>query len=272
MIQNWIKIIVLGVISTTVASFSISDCPRENFVFQNGEIMKYKLYYNWKSVWIGAGEATFSVEPSLIDGKSYHHVVAEGKTFRTFNWFYKVHDRYESYLDTKTLYPKKFIRDVYEGGYEFNHVYNFDYDQAKIFADLKNHKRPFRQDTFNISGCTHDILSAVYSTRCIDFGSMAIGDTVPVRIFLDNKYYGLHLRYLGKEIIQTKLGNFRCIKVSPLLIKGRIFDDETDMVIYITDDDNRIPILAESPIVVGSVKALLVGFEGIRNPLTSKVN
>jgi len=100
--------------STFTPPFVAPDiCDTDNNVFQAGEKIVYELYYNWNFVWLSAGEVTFQVN----DLKDQYHIMIRGKTYPSYEWFYKVDDKYESYLDKETLLPEIHIKDVQEGGY-----------------------------------------------------------------------------------------------------------------------------------------------------------
>lgn len=239
--------------------------------YGEGEFVKMKVYYNWKSVWLRAGTATLEVFDDSMAGKPAWHVKATGKSYKTYNWFYKVHDVYESYIDRSNGAPLKFRRDVYEGGFTIYEDYTFDWDKHKLTTLHEDSKHPRRVKEFGLADCTQDLISAMYNTRCFDYSGLEVGDKVPIDIFLDEKPYSLFIQYLGKETVKTDAGTFRCVKARPLLIKGRIFDEVNAMTIYVTDDDNRIPVMIETPLSVGSVKALLVDHKGLKHPLSAKI-
>ena len=88
-------------------------CDTDNVTFQDGEKVVYKLFYNWNFVWLSAGEVTFTVNDTGND----YHVAVRGRTYPSYEWFYKVRDNYESYLDKETLLPKMHLKDIKEGGY-----------------------------------------------------------------------------------------------------------------------------------------------------------
>ncbi|MDQ3550823.1 MAG: DUF3108 domain-containing protein, partial [Bacteroidota bacterium] len=110
---------------------------------------------------------------------------------------------------------------------------------------------------------------SLYYARNINFDKYKIGDKISFDMFLDNEVYSMYLRYMGKEEIKTRYGRFRTIKLKPLLLKGNTFDQGEKMTVWITDDNNRIPVRAESPIRVGSVKVDMMGYKNLRHPLTS---
>jgi Protein of unknown function (DUF3108) len=235
-------------------------CGVRNKSFQAGEKITYKVYYTLAGVFVAAGEAVFNTTLEHLNGKTVYHVIGEGSTYSFYDNFFKVRDRYETYIDTATLQPHKFIRNVNEGGYKkyenvaFNKVTN-----AAVTND----------GVFKVPACIQDVLSAIYYARNLDFSRLKISDTIPFSMFLDNQVYHLYIRYLGKEVIKTKYGKFKAIKFKPLLIKGTIFEGGEKMTVWVSDDGNRIPLRVESPISVGTVKVDMMDFRNRRYPLTS---
>jgi hypothetical protein len=237
-----------------------------------GEVGTYKIYYTWKPLWIGAGEVTFKVRPSRVDGKYCYRLSAVGTSYSTFDWFYKVRDVYESYVDTATMMPLKFVRDVYEGGYTIYNNYEFDHAASEVHSVKEDFKTKRFEKTYKMPECTQDVISAIYWARNLDYSRMKENDIVPINIFLDEQPYEVYIRYMGKENLDTKFGTFRCIKFKPLLLEGNMFSGGETMMVWVTDDLNRIPLYIESGIRVGSIRAKLISYEGLRNPMSSKVD
>jgi hypothetical protein len=239
------------------------ECVVPNSAFSIGEKIIYKVVYNWKSIWLTAGEVSFTVNPGFVDNVPCYHMVGFGSTYKSYDWFYKVRDTYESYIDMKTMQPLRFVRNVNEGGFRIN--------QNVIFRHGEN-KAVSANGTYYIPDCVQDVLSAVYYARNIDFAKYRANDTIPVTLFLDDSIYPVYIRYLGKESLTTREGTYNCIKFRPLLIEGTLFKGGEKMTVWVTDDGNKIPVQVESPILVGSVKAELYRYEGLRHPVTAKVN
>lgn len=235
-------------------------CGIVNRSFVAGESITMHIYYSALGAYVGAGEATFTTNLERMNGRPVYHMVGVGKSFSFFDNFFKVRDRYESYVDTATLLPIKFIRNVDEGGYKIYNNVTFNH-QAKTAMSTNG--------VFKISDCIQDVVSAMYYARNIDFAKYKPGDKIPFDIFLDDEVYHIYLRYLGKEKIRTKYGKFRAIKFKPLLIKGTIFQGGEGMNVWVSDDPNHIILRAESPIVVGSVKVDMMGYKNLRYPLKS---
>jgi hypothetical protein len=237
-------------------------CGMKNVAFQAGEQVTMKVFYSAMGVYIGAGEATFTTTLEKFNGKTVYHCVGEGKTYSFFDDFYKVRDRYESYIDTSNLLPVKFIRNVSEGSQKIYN--NVTFDQINGTAISTN-------GIFKTPGCIQDVISAVYYARNIDFSKSKPGDKIPFDMFLDDQVYHLYIRYLGKEVIKTRYGKFNAIKFKPLLIKGTLFAGGEQMNAWVSDDPNHLLLRVESPITVGSVKVDMFGYKNLRYPLSSLI-
>ncbi len=238
-------------------------CGVKNRAFGNGEWLKFKVYYNVSFMYIGAGEVTFTTNLVNFQRTPSWHVVGKGRTFSTYDLFFKVRDQYESYIDTASMLPLQFIRNVSEGSYT---KYN------KVDFNHQNHTAVSRNGTCQILRCTQDVISAIYYARNIDFNRYNPGDKIPFTLFLDDELYHIYIRYIGKETVTTHFGTFHAIVFKPLLIKGTIFEGGEKMKVWVSDDKNRIPLRVNSPITVGSIKVDLVGYKNLRNPFTALIN
>ena len=211
--------------------------------YKIGEKLTYRLHYGF----VNAGVATLEVkEPINMKGKKGYYILGTGRSSGTFNWFFKVRDKYETYIDTSTMAPLAFNRDVNEGGYKIKRNITFDHEKNTAISNDK---------PYNVPSNIQDILSAFYYTRCINYSNIKIGESIKVVTFLDEEVFTMKIRYGGKKTIKTKLGEFNCLKFTPMLQEGRIFKAEEDMTIWISDDENHIPISMEANILFGSIKA-----------------
>lgn len=237
-------------------------CNTENKCIQSGEKLNFKVFYNLSALWVGAGEANFTTKLESLNGKPVFHIVGDGVTYKSYDWIFRVRDRYETFLDTETLLPQKFIRNVDEGGYKFTNNVIFDQNRKKAYSNKK---------TFDVPQCVQDVLSTIYYARNIDYNKYAPGTKIPFSMFLDDQVYHLYIRYVGKQKIKTKYGTFNAIKLAPLLIKGTIFKGGEAMVVWVSDDNNHIPLRIDSPILVGTVKVDMMGYSNLKYPLTSLI-
>lgn len=246
----------------------IEPCFMENKTFQGGEEITYKLYYNWGIMWLSAGEVTFKVN----DMGSQYHVAVAGRTYKSYEWFFKVRDYYDTYIDKNSLLPKTAIRNVREGKYRLYDEITFDQENKKASSLRGKTKDVATKKNYNLEECMHDMLSVIYYSRNIDFESYKEGEEFPVKIFMDKEVWPLNVKYKGKQSrkkVKGK-GRFNTIKFSPQVVSGRVFKEGEEMMVYVSDDKNRIPLLIESPVSVGSVKAVLKNYKGLKYNMTAK--
>ncbi|MGZ3884625.1 MAG: DUF3108 domain-containing protein [Bacteroidia bacterium] len=229
-------------------------CSPNAVVFKPGETMAYEVYYHWGFVWANAGEAVFAVDHDDFQNKRTFHISGTGSTYKNYDWFYKVRDKFESWVDTASLKPFRYVRNSNEGS---THVYNDTYFNYKLgrASCYKLMKGKTIKDTVNINSCTFDVMTMIYYARCIDYSLYKPDTKIPISLYLDGEVYSkLYIRYMGKEKIKTALGEFSCIKFKPLLIPGTIFSGGEEMTVWVTDDERKVPVLIKTPIVVGEVQ------------------
>ena len=241
-------------------SLSTSNAQSESS-FQYGEWLKFKLNY---SGWVKAGNATLEVKEATFKNRSVFHVVGKGWTTGAIKWFFKVNDRYESYFDKATGRPYKFIRNINEGGHVKNRVIEFDYEKNLAFVNDLRHKT---KKTVSITSDIQDMVSAYYYLRDhYDTETIKVGHTVKLNMFFDNEIFGFKLKFLGRETINTKFGNINCLKFRPYVMAGRVFHEEESVTLWVSADNNKIPIKIKADLRVGSLRSDLVAFKGLKYP------
>ncbi len=230
-------------------------------VFKVGEQLNYRLRYGF----ITAAEASIRVEDSNVrfDNKPIYHLIADGRTAGSFNLFYKVRNRYDSYIDKKTLLPYLYTENIREANYRRTDKARFYQDQKKVVSN---------KGTFKGNGQTFDVVSAYYFARNLDVSRLRPGDKFSMDYFLSDGISQLEVQYMGKESVKTPLGRFNCLKFSPSIQPGRIFRKDSKLYLWITDDGNRIPVKAQVEILVGSVTLELMSAEGLKYPLAITSN
>lgn len=258
-------LLILLTVLLPLSGFGNPDefCGIKNRVLRSGEHLNFRVYYNLSALWVPAGEADFRATLKQLKGKNVYHIVGTGRTYSSYDWIFKVRDKYQTYLDAETMMPLRFLRDVNEGGYSFKNEVSFNRNTREAYSDNK---------TFKVPACVQDVLSAIYYARNIDYKKYKPGDKIPFSLFLDNEVYHIYIRYLGKERITTRYGTFNTIKIAPLLIQGTIFEGGEDMRVWVSDDENHIPVRVDSPILVGSIKVDLMGYSNLKHPLTALIS
>ncbi len=233
-------------------------CGIKNISTQPGEQIDFTVYYNVAGIYVNAGSAVFSNKLEKLNGRPVFHITGSGRSNAKYDWIFKVRDVYETYIDTMTMQPLLFSRDVHEGSTRKKELVHFDHEKQTATTDQKIFKFPL---------CTQDVLSAVYLARNLDFKKYKKGDKIPFTMFLENEVHNLYIRFMGYETVETRYGKFKAIKFKPLLMEGTIFSGGEKMTVWVTDDGNRIPVRIESQILIGSIKVDMMKYKGLRYPL-----
>jgi hypothetical protein len=232
-----------------------------NKAFKEGEVLTYRMHYGL----LNAGIAVLEVKPNLLDvsGRKVYHVVGSGYTIGSTDWFFKVRDRYESYIDKDAMLPWLFVRRVDEGGYKFSQDYAFNHYTKKV--DVGNNEK------YDVPVGIQDMVSAFYSSRNLDLSRAKPGDLFSITCFVDKEIWPLKIKFIGKETIETDIGKYRCLKFRPIVQKGRVFKKEEDLNVWISDDDNHLPMRVKADVLIGSIKMDITSAKNLANP-TSKVD
>jgi hypothetical protein len=231
-----------------------------NGAFTYGEKLSYRLHYGP----LDAGICDFVVadEPVEVNNRKSYHIKVSGKSTGMVDAMFKVRDEYESYVDEEAIIPWKTIKKVREGKYK---------DSDFIIFDQKNGFATSKRGKVDISEQTQDIVSIIYYARTTDMSKAKVGDVFPVNLYMDAENYQLRFKFIKRETIKTDAGTFKALVIKPQLLKGRVFKDEEALTLWVTDDENKIPLIVESDIFVGSVKAEIASYSGLKNTNLSKV-
>lgn len=261
------KIFCLGIFVLFFHS-AFSQCLPGPLPFREGEKITYVAAYNWGPVWVDAGEVTFTVETAEYRGQNAFHFRSTGKTFKGYDVLFKVRDYYDSWVHPETFKSFEFRRQIYEGGYMLNNNILFFHQLGYALANTKRPNNPIKTDTLRLRTCYFDMLSSIYYTRSLDLQNLSKEVPVPITVLIDDSLFQIKIRRLGEEVVENRDGNrYRCIKVSATMVKGTIFKEDEEVIIWLTDDENKIPILVEAKILVGTVKAYLKEAKGLKSPL-----
>jgi len=225
-----------------------------------------KLTYQIKYGFVVGGIATLSLTDTVYDGKKVFHALAVGQTTGLANTVYGVEDIYESWFDKKNNLPLKSVRDIKEGHYKHYNEVTYNRKNNTITSSISGiHKVPEK---------ILDLCSTFYYLRRVDFSKVNEGDTVFVNMYFSDEIFPFHVVFNGKDTIRTKFGKISCLKLSPIVEVGRTFKSANDLTIWLTNDDNCIPVLVRMDIrIVGAVYLKLINYENTANPvmfLTSK--
>ena len=229
--------------------------------FQGGEWFRFRMSY---SNWLKAGNATLAVNETTIDGKDCFHVIGKGWTTGMVSWIFKVDDQYESYFDVKSGRPYKFIRKIDEGGYTKDIEIAFDHTEQT--ALVHNKKKDYKK-SITIEQNVQDMVSAYYFLRNnYNIDQVKKGESIELNMFFDEENYVFKLKFLGYETIKTDFGKVRTVKFRPYVLAGRVFKEEESLTLWVTADKNKIPLKIQADLAVGSLRADLDAYKGLKYP------
>jgi hypothetical protein len=253
------KLVLLILILT---SFSF-DTLKED-AFGTGEFFKFRIHYGI----VNAGYATLEIKDATVNNKKVHHAIGKGYTTGMSKFFFKVEDLYESYFDKETGSPYRFVRKIDEGGYTKNQEGFFNQNENRVL--VKDYKRK-TEKTIVVTENVQDIISAFYYLRNHpNIDKLKSGESITIDMFFDEEITKFKLKYIGRQDITTKFGTVTTMVFKPLVQTGRVFKEKESVTLWITDDDNKVPIRIKADLAVGSLKADLDEYKGLKNPFKVK--
>ncbi len=232
----------------------------ENKAFGVGERLVFDVNYGL----ITAGEAVMTI-PSYdsVAGRRCYRVEFTVNSLASFSWIYKVEDRYRTFIDVDAILPWRFEQHIREGGYRRDFIAEFD--QVRHVAKTTEGEYP-------IPPGVHDIMSAFYYARVMDFTSAKPGDIFSLYNFYKDQSHELGIKFLGRAELEVEAGTFRTIVVEPLVKEGGLFKSEGRIVVWLTDDERRVPIRVNTKVIIGSIDTELREYSGLAGPLRARIH
>ena len=230
----------------------------ENKAFNVGEWLRFNISYGF----IHAGTATLSIpEYRMMSDRKCYYIKAEAFSASGFSWIFKVEDKYETYIDVDGIFPFRFEQHIREGKFKADNIASFDQSKRMVYT---------KDASYQVPEYVHDILSAFYYTRTQNFSNFKTGQVIKLQNFFKDKVYPLDVKFLGRQEIEVDAGKFQCIIVEPLVKEGGLFKHQGRLLIWLSDDERKIPVKMTSEIVVGSISVELDAYSGLNGPLNSK--
>lgn len=256
------------------ACVPVRSVSEESLAFQHGEKMEFVLHYQWGTINTDVATATVELDSLTYNGEKAFRCSAYGRTSRMFDLFFKVREDFDSWFTRDGLKPLKFTRDTYEGGYEAKNTYHYIWDAAEpyIAADVYSSKRGMKAITLPLTPCTFDLPSLFFFARNMDFDVVEPGRRYPMTFAIDDDVYNVYFILHGRETRKIPgLGTVKTIKFAAKLLEGEVFKGEEDMLIWVSDDENRLPVYFEAPLLVGVASGRLSGYKGLKHPFDALV-
>ena len=275
--QRYLALIIISFI--TFHSYSqdkeclpVRDIPNSQKAYKSGEKLVYIINYEWGMVKTDVGEAEAMLRMDRNERYGEHfHAVVKGTTYKFYDIFFKVRDLFESRFNTVNGRPFYFNRDIAEGRYRMknNNHYNKDYT---INATVQRKSDPARDTLLKGTVCTFDLVSLFYFARNLDFSEVPAGVPQPISFAIDDEVFNLYYKFLGRENKRIPgLGHFKTMKFAAKVVAGEVFSGKEEIILWVSDDANMVPLLFETPIMVGKVTGRLSLFDNLKYPLSSKL-
>lgn len=252
----------------------VRTVEEDELAFQAGEKLTFTMHYEWGAINSDVGTGTVVLDTVRYNGIKTFHCSVYGKTTRLYDLFFKVREDFDSWFACDGLRPLKFTRDTHEGHYVAKNTYIYDWNEVEphIDADVYSSSSGQRNLELPLTSCTYDLPSLFFLARNMDIDNIVPGKKYPMTFAIDDDVYNVYFILYGRETIKVKgLGTVKTIKFAARLLAGEVFTGEEDMMIWVTDDDNRIPVCFEAPILVGTASGRLKSYSGLKHPFTSLI-
>ncbi len=271
--KGFLLIVFVGLSSISSAQDSTASVPESRHwkipldslrtipqtAFTVGEHLIFDVGFSF----ITAGEGSFEVfSADSIQGRECVRIAFTVKSVPSFSWIYKVDDLYETILDAKGVFPWKFDQRVREGSYRYD--FSAEFDQLRGVAKSK-------AKTIHVPPYVNDVVSAFYYVRTMDFSQSRVGQKYLLYNFFKDSTYQLAVKFLGRQQIKVDAGTFNTIIVEPLIQEGGLFKSNGRVLLWLTDDERKIPVRVSTKVIVGSIDADLREYHGVILPINAKV-
>jgi Protein of unknown function (DUF3108) len=267
---RWLPFTILALpLAATLTAFGPAPEPTRtvaNTSFERGEVLQYKVHYGL----INAAEATIEVDEDVhrVHERPCYKATVTGRTTGSFDFFLRIRDTWRSYIDTTSILPQRFFRNIEENNYRKRET--VDFDHLKDVADVESHKKnknDVKKGSFKVPNNVQDLVSGFYYLRTLNYDQRKVGEVIKVQGFFDEDVFNMDVIYKGREVVETKAGTIRTIRLVPKMPSNKLFKGENAVSVYLSDDRNKVPVLIQAEMFVGAVKVDMYKYKGLRNRL-----
>jgi len=255
------KIYPVIIVLLIASGFIMNNSMRrvEQDAITTGEVLRYKVHYGV----VNAAEAVIDVDPEIhrVNNRPCYKANVYGKTIGSFDFFLRIRDTWRSYIDTTAILPQHFYRNIEEGKYRKKENVNFDHHRNLALVESK------RTGTYKIPDNIQDIVSGFFYLRTLNLDRYRNGDQIRLQGFFDEEIFDFTIVFRGRETVETKAGKIRTFKLVPKMPDNKLFAGPDAISVYLSDDKNKVPVLIQAEMLVGSVKVDLYKASGLRYKL-----
>lgn len=260
---------IIIVLSLLFSTSVWAQCPVKDNAFKAGEKLSYDLYFKYGLIHKKAGISTLSIKEETFNGENAYKMTLEAKTIGMAKKIISINDTINSYM-TNELIPLAFIKNAHEGDDYTQEWATYNYNTKPIKIQVKRIRNEVLRfdETLTTDSCIYDMLSIIYYLRTFDFSTMNKGDITSVSYISGRKLTNMDIEYKGMERMDANNKKYTCIKLV-LSVNEKGFENKKEaMTVYITNDENRIPIRIDSKLKVGSTRIIMNNYTGTRHEVT----
>lgn len=256
------RTLLLLSLSALVAA-SVGDSPSTE-----GEDLRFSVSYNWHSAATDVASARIFFKEETLNGQPVLHVGLNARTAKFFDVFFKVREDFNSWVSAKDYRPLRYVRNTREGSYTAFNRYEYDWPAGKIHAVVQKRDRDPQQLDIPLEGECYDLPSLLFYLRTLNLEGAPVGKTIRVPYVFSVDRSSISLIYKGKEVKSIRgLGKIAVIKFSLTVADEDVFEADSLAEIWVSDDENRIPVYFVAPLKVGAMSGRLRSYEGLKHPL-----
>ncbi len=235
-----------------IMAISIQSGLAAGWEIKKGEKLSYKIAFS--SMLTGSvkgGEASLSVSPSTskVSDNNAYHATLKGGTTGFIERIYRIENLYETFMNTSTLAPYMYRQSVVENKYR---------SADTVYFNQNIREATYKGKQIKIPNNTHDFVSMIYYVRSIDVDKLQQGDSFEIPFFTSDKVINSKVVYNGVETIRVNNKEVQCHAYKPQVAKGKMFNHDYPATIWISTDEDRLPMLIEARMKVGRVKMELL--------------
>jgi len=247
-----------------------SSFSQNNNAFKAGEKLTFSASYNMSGILTDIAEVKMETSSVNTSGTTLYRLKCSATTYSNFDSFFKIRDLYESYVNPKTVAPYLYQRDISEGGYYKFVKYKYSYKTKTVSSLIRKKGKTAsgfwdQKNTIKINPGTRDIVSTLYKLRTLDIHKAPVGASDTFTVLFDNKEVKCSFKLLGKETIYTAIGKKECYKIAINVINNNVLKGSNANIIWLTADENKIPVYAKFKIAVGSGELKIKSATGLKN-------
>lgn len=254
----------------SIVSFTLSgQTALKNNAFEAGEKLTYDLYYKYGILNMKGGKATLNTEGTTYKGSDAYKMTLHASTGGLIGSLFTVDDTLTSYMD-KNLIPQLFIKGASEGKdyTRERQIYTYQNNNTSIRAIRHRNGKFIFDENISTDRCTYDMMSILAFARTLDYSNMQKGDNTQVQFITGKRLVNMYIRYMGASSLKVNNGKtYEAVELSLMILDKAFVDQEEAMKVWITNDDNKLPLQIYTNLKIGEMRSVLKDFSGNKHPL-----